>query len=163
MLWFFYRRMCCTKAIRLNTASLLLADGEQPHWPELWIGTTSAGCPATAKASHPGRAAGGADSLARGRATGPGTTTAMGAPSPRCLLPRLRGTAPSYFHDLPGTPSVDDWLRTIESKFMLLPELTEQEKVRYTAQLLQGPAGPWHATFLARQERDHVPTWLEFR
>ena len=70
---------------------------------------------------------------------------------------------PPIFTTCPEPLAADDWIRTIKSKFMLLPELTEQEKARYAAQLLQGLAGAWHATFLAKQERDHVPTWQEFR
>ncbi|WVZ90009.1 hypothetical protein U9M48_036347 [Paspalum notatum var. saurae] len=69
---------------------------------------------------------------------------------------------PSIFTTCPEPLAADDWLRTIESKCTLLLELTEQEKARYVAQLLQGPAEAWHATFLARQDRDHVPTWQEF-
>jgi len=35
----------------------------------------------------------------------------------------------------------DDWLRIIESKFSLLPHLTEQQKARFAAQCLHGPSG----------------------
>ncbi|WVZ97591.1 LOW QUALITY PROTEIN: hypothetical protein U9M48_043113, partial [Paspalum notatum var. saurae] len=75
----------------------------------------------------------------------------------------FEGLRPPIFTTCPEPLAADDWLRTIESKFTLLPELTEQEKARYAAQLLHGPAGASHATFLARQEKDHVPTWQEFR
>ncbi|WVZ80980.1 hypothetical protein U9M48_028410 [Paspalum notatum var. saurae] len=70
---------------------------------------------------------------------------------------------PPIFTTYPEPLAADDWLCTIESKFTLLLELTKQEKARYAAQLLQGPAGAWHATFLAGQDRDHVSTWQEFR
>ncbi|WVZ80013.1 hypothetical protein U9M48_027531 [Paspalum notatum var. saurae] len=43
------------------------------------------------------------------------------------------------------------------------PRLSEQEKARFAAQLLQGPAGAWYATFQAMQQRDHVVTWEELR
>ncbi|WVZ93490.1 hypothetical protein U9M48_039465 [Paspalum notatum var. saurae] len=36
----------------------------------------------------------------------------------------------------------DDWLRIIESKFSLLPCLTEQQKARFAAHCLHGPSGP---------------------
>ena len=35
----------------------------------------------------------------------------------------------------------DHWLRTMESKFGLLEGLTEQQKVRFVAQVLHGAAG----------------------
>ncbi|WVZ52434.1 hypothetical protein U9M48_003489 [Paspalum notatum var. saurae] len=57
----------------------------------------------------------------------------------------------------------DDWLRIIESKFSLLPQLTEQQKARFTAQCLHGPSGAWCASFLAMQPARHQVTWDEFR
>ncbi|WVZ80987.1 hypothetical protein U9M48_028417 [Paspalum notatum var. saurae] len=51
----------------------------------------------------------------------------------------------------------------MESKFTLLPGLTEQEKARFAAQLLHGPAGAWYATFLAMQPPGHEITWGELR
>ena len=75
----------------------------------------------------------------------------------------FEGLRPPVFTTCPEPLTADDWLRTIESKFTLLPELTEVEKARYAAQLLQGPAGTWHATFLVMQREGHVPTWAEFR
>ena len=70
---------------------------------------------------------------------------------------------PPVFTTCPEPLAADDWLRTIESKFTLLPGLTEQEKARFAAQLLQGPAGAWYATFLAMQQEGHVLTWRELR
>ncbi|WVZ90029.1 hypothetical protein U9M48_036362 [Paspalum notatum var. saurae] len=40
---------------------------------------------------------------------------------------------PPIFTTCPETLAADDWLRTIESKFTLLPELTEQEKLSHYA------------------------------
>ncbi|WVZ93324.1 hypothetical protein U9M48_039312 [Paspalum notatum var. saurae] len=62
----------------------------------------------------------------------------------------------------PEPLDADDWLRTIRSKFTLLPELTKQQKARFAGQLLQGPVGAWHATFLEMQRAGHEPTWEEF-
>ncbi|WVZ88188.1 hypothetical protein U9M48_034735 [Paspalum notatum var. saurae] len=84
--------------------------------------------------------------------------------------PRNRGISYRDFEDLrppifskcPEPLDADDWLRTIRSKFTLLPELTEQQKARFAGQLLQGPAGAWHATFLEMQRAGHEPTWEEF-
>jgi len=75
----------------------------------------------------------------------------------------FEGLRPPVFTTCPEPLAADDWLRTIESKFTLLPGLTEQEKARFAAQLLQGPAGAWYATFQAMQQRDHVVTWEELR
>ncbi|WVZ97144.1 hypothetical protein U9M48_042699 [Paspalum notatum var. saurae] len=84
--------------------------------------------------------------------------------------PRNRGISykdfeelrPPVFTKCPEPLDADDWLRTIKSKFTLLPELTEQQKARFAGQLLQGPAGAWHATFLEMQWAGHEPTWEEF-
>ncbi|WVZ48586.1 hypothetical protein U9M48_000007 [Paspalum notatum var. saurae] len=84
--------------------------------------------------------------------------------------PRNRGISyrdfeelrPPVFTKCPEPLDADDWLRTIRSKFTLLPELTEQQKARFAGQLLQGPAGAWHATFLKMQRAGHEPTWEEF-
>ncbi|WVZ83986.1 hypothetical protein U9M48_031072 [Paspalum notatum var. saurae] len=84
--------------------------------------------------------------------------------------PRNRGISyrdfeelrPPVFTKCPEPLDADDWLRTIRSKFTLLPELTEQQKARFAGQLLQGPAGAWHATFLEMQRAGHEPTWEEF-
>ncbi|WVZ70451.1 hypothetical protein U9M48_019120 [Paspalum notatum var. saurae] len=68
---------------------------------------------------------------------------------------------PPVFTTCPEPLAADDWLRTIESKFTLLPRLTEQEKARFATQLLQGPAGAWYAMFQAMQQQGHVITWEE--
>ncbi|WVZ97999.1 hypothetical protein U9M48_043492 [Paspalum notatum var. saurae] len=57
----------------------------------------------------------------------------------------------------------DEWLRIIESKFSLLPQLTEQQKARFAAQCLHGPSGAWCASLLAMQPAGHQVTWDEFR
>ncbi|WVZ76647.1 hypothetical protein U9M48_024603, partial [Paspalum notatum var. saurae] len=57
----------------------------------------------------------------------------------------------------------DDCLRIIESKFSLLPCLTEQQKARFAAQCLHGLSGAWCASFLAMQPAGHQVTWDEFR
>ncbi|WVZ79657.1 hypothetical protein U9M48_027212 [Paspalum notatum var. saurae] len=75
----------------------------------------------------------------------------------------FEGLRPPVFTTCPEPLAANDWLRTIESKFTQLPRLTEQEKARFAAQLLQGPAGAWYATFQAMQQRDHVITWEELR
>ena len=62
-----------------------------------------------------------------------------------------------------GVTDTDDWLRTIESKFGLLPRLAEQQKAPFAAQLLHGPAGAWWASFVAMQPAGHQVTWAEFR
>ncbi|WVZ80918.1 hypothetical protein U9M48_028352, partial [Paspalum notatum var. saurae] len=75
-------------------------------------------------------------------------------------IPATSPTKTSRDRALPSSrPAQNHLLRMIDSA-PLSPRLTEQ---RFAAQLLQGLAGAWHATFLAMQERDHVPTWQEFR
>ncbi|WVZ95744.1 hypothetical protein U9M48_041470 [Paspalum notatum var. saurae] len=69
---------------------------------------------------------------------------------------------PPVFTKCPEPTDADDWLRTIRSKFTLLPELTEQRRRGLPGDLLQGPAGAWHATFLEMQQAGHEPTREEF-
>ena len=45
----------------------------------------------------------------------------------------FEGLRPPVFTTCPEPLAADDWLRTIESKFTLLPGLTEQEKARFAA------------------------------
>jgi hypothetical protein len=55
-------------------------------------------------------------------------------------------------------------LRTIESKFVLLPApCSEENKVLFAAQQLRGIARLWWDQFHAMQPADHVVTWDEFR
>ncbi|WVZ49814.1 LOW QUALITY PROTEIN: hypothetical protein U9M48_001140, partial [Paspalum notatum var. saurae] len=75
----------------------------------------------------------------------------------------FEGLRPPVFTTCPEPLAANDWLRTVESKFTLLPGVTEQEKARFAAQLLQGPAGAWYATFQAMQPQGHIITWEELR
>ncbi|WVZ81249.1 LOW QUALITY PROTEIN: hypothetical protein U9M48_028644 [Paspalum notatum var. saurae] len=75
----------------------------------------------------------------------------------------FEGLRPPVFTNCLEPLAADNWLRTIESKFTLLPGLTEQEKARFAAQLLQGPARAWYATFQNMQQQGHVITWGELR
>ncbi|WVZ57794.1 hypothetical protein U9M48_008136 [Paspalum notatum var. saurae] len=70
---------------------------------------------------------------------------------------------PPIFTTATDPLDADDWLRIIESKFSLLPQLTEQQKARFAAQCLHGPSGAWCASFLAMQPAGHQVTWDEFR
>ncbi|WVZ84469.1 LOW QUALITY PROTEIN: hypothetical protein U9M48_031499 [Paspalum notatum var. saurae] len=62
-----------------------------------------------------------------------------------------------------ATDPLDADLWIIESKFSLLPRLSEQQKARFAAQCLHGPSGAWCASFLAMQPAGHQVTWDEFR
>jgi len=94
---------------------------------------------------------------------------AQGQQRPREHQPRgitykdFEDLRPPVFTTCPEPLAANDWLRTIESKFTLLPGLTEQEKARFAAQLLQGPAGAWYATFQAMQPQGHIISWEELR
>jgi len=56
---------------------------------------------------------------------------------------------------------VDHWLGILEQKFLLLT-ITEEQKVRFTAQQLLGSTSTWWDTFNAMQPVDHRVTWQEF-
>ncbi|WVZ63931.1 hypothetical protein U9M48_013522 [Paspalum notatum var. saurae] len=60
---------------------------------------------------------------------------------------------PPIFTTATDPLDIDDWLWIIESKFSLLPRLTEQQKARFAAQCLHGPLGP----------AGHQVSWDEFR
>ncbi|WVZ63376.1 LOW QUALITY PROTEIN: hypothetical protein U9M48_013013 [Paspalum notatum var. saurae] len=84
---------------------------------------------------------------------------ALSASSRRLTLAK-KGLRPPVFTTCPEPLAADDWPRTIESKFTLLPGITEQEKARFAAQLLQGPAAAWYAMFRNMQQ-GHVITYGE--
>jgi hypothetical protein len=73
-------------------------------------------------------------------------------------------TQPPLFHKVDEPLDADAWLRTIESKFALLPApCSDENKVLFTAQQLRGTARLWWDQFHAMQATDHVVTWDEFR
>jgi hypothetical protein len=57
--------------------------------------------------------------------------------------------------------SLDDWLRTTESKFSLL-HCREYQKTMYAAQQVRGLAGAWRASYTAVLPADHHVPWGEF-
>ena len=56
----------------------------------------------------------------------------------------------------------DDWLRTMEQKFDLIP-CTEMQKPVFAVQQLRGAAGAWWANLVAMQPASIPITWVEFR
>ena len=56
----------------------------------------------------------------------------------------------------------DDWLRTMEQKFDLIP-CTEMQKPMFAAQQLRGAAGAWWANLVAMQLAGIPITWVVFR
>jgi len=86
-----------------------------------------------------------------------------GQQGPReCSYADFEGTHPPVFTAATDPLDADHWIRTMESKFGLLDNCTEQQKARFAAQMLQGPAGTWYATFLDTQLEGHVVTWTQF-
>ena len=63
----------------------------------------------------------------------------------------------------PTTEPLDaeHWLRILEQKFLLLT-VTDEQRVRFTAQQLLGSASAWWDTFNAMEQVDHWVTWQEF-
>jgi hypothetical protein len=73
-------------------------------------------------------------------------------------------TQPPLFHKADEPLDADTWLRTIESKFALLPvPCSDENRVLFAAQQLRGTALLWWDQFYAMQATDHVITWDEFR
>ena len=86
-----------------------------------------------------------------------------GSPPRDHSYPDFEALRPPVFTTARDPLDADDWLRTVESKFGLLPRLAEQQKAQFAAQLLHGPAGAWWASFAAMQPVGHQVTWAEFR
>jgi hypothetical protein len=73
-------------------------------------------------------------------------------------------TQPPLFHKIEEPLDADAWLRTIESKFMLLfTPCSEANKALFAAQQLRGIARIWWDHYYAMQPDGHVVTWEEFR
>jgi hypothetical protein len=51
-------------------------------------------------------------------------------------------TEPPIFREVEEPLQADEWLNTIEQKFLLL-RVTKGMKIEYASQLLQGPVGIW--------------------
>jgi len=74
------------------------------------------------------------------------------------------GTHPPLFHQTDEPLDADAWLRTIESKFALLPEpCSEANKTLFAAQQLRGTARIWWDNYRAMLPADYVVNWEEFR
>jgi hypothetical protein len=73
-------------------------------------------------------------------------------------------TQPPLFHKADEPLDADAWLRTVESKFALLPvPCSDVNKVLFAAQQLRSTARLWWDQFHAMQPAEHVVTWDEFR
>ena len=71
-------------------------------------------------------------------------------------------TRPPVFTKADEPLEADDWLRTMEQKFDLIP-YTEYQKPIFAAQQLRGAAGAWWANLVAMQPAGVQLTWAEFR
>ena len=56
----------------------------------------------------------------------------------------------------------DDWLRTLERKFVAL-HVPAAAQVNFATYLLNGAAGSWWESHVSMSVADHVFTWAEFR
>ena len=74
------------------------------------------------------------------------------------------GTQPQLFHKIDEPLCANAWLRTIESKFALLPvPCFEANKTLFAAQQLCGTTRIWWDNYCATLPADHVVLWEEFR
>ena len=73
-------------------------------------------------------------------------------------------TQPPLFHKTEEPLDADAWIRTIESKFALLPvPCSEENKTLFAAQQLRGSARLWWDNYHGMLPADHVVTWNEFK
>ena len=70
-------------------------------------------------------------------------------------------TRPPVFTKADEPLEADDWLRTMEQKFDLIP-CTEYQKPTFAAQQLRGAASAWWANLVAMQPAGILITWAEF-
>ena len=68
---------------------------------------------------------------------------------------------PPVFAESQEPIDADDWLRTIERKFVAL-HVHDSDRVNFAAYQLKGAAGDWWEGFLALQSPEHEVTWEEF-
>ena len=79
-------------------------------------------------------------------------------------LPRLPKYAAPLFTKADEPLDVDDWIRTIESKFSLLSvPCSKANKTRYAAQQLCGSARMWSDHYHGMLSANHVVNWNEFK
>jgi hypothetical protein len=71
-------------------------------------------------------------------------------------------TLSPVFADATDPLEADSWLRTTESKLLLL-HCTEYQKTLYIVQQLRGAVGAWWASYIATLPEDHHAPWGEFR
>ena len=67
---------------------------------------------------------------------------------------------PPVFVESQEPIDVDDWLRTIERKFVAL-HVHDRDRVNFATYQLEGAAGVWWEGFLALQAPGHEVTWKE--
>jgi len=75
--------------------------------------------------------------------------------------PDFVATRPPIFSQAKTPMEADHWVKMIESKFSLL-QCEDHQKVQFTAQQLQGPAGAWWRTYNATLPAQPALTWAQF-
>jgi len=71
-------------------------------------------------------------------------------------------TRPPIFKDVSEPLKADEWLNTLEQKFLLL-RVTEELKTEYAAHQLQGPAGIWWSHYRSTLPTNAAVTWERFK
>ena len=72
-------------------------------------------------------------------------------------------TRPPIFTKAKHPIEANEWIQTLEQKFHVIPQCTENQKAEFVGLQLQGPAGTWWASFLARQPASGAVTWDQFK
>ena len=75
-------------------------------------------------------------------------------------LGRFLKAQPPVFAESKEPIDADDWLRTIERKFVAL-HVHDRDRVNFATYQLEGAAGIWWEGFLALQAPGHEVTWEE--
>ena len=77
-------------------------------------------------------------------------------------LSDFQSTRPLPFASASETMDAKDWLRDTERKLNIVG-CTDEEKLRYAAYLLSGPAAAWWENMLAIQTLGTAITWEKFK
>nr|XP_034592107.1 uncharacterized protein LOC117853936 [Setaria viridis] len=72
-------------------------------------------------------------------------------------------TRPPIFQKAEHPLQANEWLQTLEQKFRVILHCTEVQKAEFAGLQLQGPAGTWWTSYLAKQPIGREITWGDFK
>ena len=71
--------------------------------------------------------------------------------------------SPPIFTKAKHPIETNEWIQTLKQKTRAIPQCTENQKEEFAGLQLQGPAGTWWTSFLARQPAGGPIAWEQFK